>query len=99
MPVCRHTAFPHRLRFFQDRRFPVILEEDNVVAGLLLHRLAGAGQDFGFRLADDFLLIRIFADGGRCGATGDGYQSEQAGGKRQQVERAGLNPVRFPFGG
>jgi len=78
MPVRRHTAFPHRLGFFEDRRLPVILEEDDIVAGLFFDRFAGAGQNIGFRLADDFLLIGVFADDRRGCATGNGHQSQQA---------------------
>lgn len=78
MPDCRHAAFSNRLGFFEHRGFFVILKEDNIVTGLFLHRIARTGKDVGFRLADDFLLIWIFADRG-CGcAAGDSQQSQQA---------------------
>ncbi len=99
MPDRRHAAFSDRLGFFEHRRFPVVLEENHVVAGLFLHRFARAGQDVGFRLADDFLLIRVFPDGGRGCATGDGRQSQQTAGGRQETDSAGLGLAQVSPGG
>lgn len=99
VPDRRHAAFSDRLGLFEYRRFTIVLQEDDVVAGLFLHRFAGAGQDIGFRPADDFLLIGIFADGRLGGAAGDCRETDQSRYENQPPEQTGRDGVCALKGG